>query len=495
MTVAPGAWPSNPLDPVRGAVGRSRLDLERAPLHHAEVVGTMRAVMPVLGAVALLLPLLACGASEPLEPLRLELPIDASHRSALIAVQHDDTLQTLVAADIVEGLIPPLIHSLPSEAQITVTAMLYEATLADHGFEAGPVAMAGPDDRTRALPMANQVRETQLDDGAFSGWRVASALPAELADVRVPALDPCAAFNPEEVSLGNAAVPSSVLALDDSWALVMTEGAEVYFTNGDRVVRQAVPVPLYSGYRRDDGRVWLGGQAGAVFSAVFSVDPEPQLELTAEGTVLSREDVIDLVGAPDGPVEHFAMTSNREEEVWGAFEWFDGERWRVPGLRRNTPHDATWVAPGFGLFASFFRDGEVWGARDGQEMSIDVTSVLLGNVVVIEQVPGFGLVAATTGGDVHQLSDGGEWRRITGSTSHRIGDVHGYEDGLVFLRGSGVAHYPLDGSECPDSALFQSDYEALNRMDVVGQNVIVPLVAREGVSVDEQHVGWFRRLD
>ncbi len=449
--------------------------------------------MPVIGAVALVLS--ACGSSGPLDPVRLELPIDASHRSALIAVQHDDALQTLVGADIVDGIIPPLLHSLPEDAQITVTAMLYEATLADHGFEAGPVAMAGPDDLTRALPTANQVHETQLDGAAFAGWRVAAALSAELADVRVPALDPCAAFNPEEVSLGNAAVPSSVLALDDSWALVMTEAAEVYFTNGAQVVRQAVPVPLFSGYRRDDGSVWLGGQGGAIFRAVFTAQPEPQLELTAEGSVLSAEDVIDLVGAPDGPVEHFAMTSNREEQVWGAFEWFDGQRWRLPGLRRNTPHDATWVEPGFGLFASFFRRGEVWGARDGQEMSIDVSSVLLGNVVVIEQVPGFGLVAATTGGDVHRQSDSGEWRRITGSTSHQIGDVHGYEDGLVFLRGSGVAHYPVDGSECPDSALFQSDYEALNRMDVVGPNVIVPLVAREGVSVDEQHVGWFRRLD
>ncbi|CAN0598593.1 unnamed protein product, partial [Laminaria digitata] len=131
-----------------------------------------------------------------------------------------------------------------------------------------------------------------------------------------------------EISLGNAAVPSSVLALDDSWALVMTEAAEVYFTNGAQVVRQAVPVPLFSGYRRDDGSVWLGGQGGAIFRAVFTAQPEPQLELTAEGSVLSAEDVIDLVGAPDGPVEHFAMTSNREGEVWGAFEWFDGQRWR-----------------------------------------------------------------------------------------------------------------------------------------------------------------------
>lgn len=448
-------------------------------------------------ALGILVPslLLSCGPAEVADPLRLELPIDDSHRSALIAVQEDDALRTLVAADIVEGIIPPVLHSLPADARVTVTAMLYETPLSEHGFEAGPVAMAGPDDLTRSLPTANQVHETQVDDGAFAGWRAAATLSAELADIRVPALDPCAGFNPEEVSLGNAAVPSSVLALDDRWALVMTEGPEVYFTNGAQVVRQAVPVPLYSGYRRDDGSIWLGGQGGAIFRAVFAVDPEPQLELTDEGSVLSAEDVIDLVGAPDGALEHFAMTSNREEEeVWGAFEWFDGERWRVPGLRRNTPHDATWVGRGFGLFASFFRDGEVWGARDGQEMSIDVTSVLLGNVVVIEQVPGFGLVAATTGGDVHRQSESGEWRRITGSTSHRIGDVHGYEDGLVFLRGSGVAHYPLDGSECPDSALFQSDYEALNRMDVVGENVIVPLVARQGVSVDEQRVGWFRRL-
>lgn len=448
--------------------------------------------MSAFSVLALGSALAACGSDLPTEPVRFDLPIGPAHRAVIVGVQVDDELVALVAADIVDGGIPPVLQDFPPAGRVEVTALLYDTPLASQGLQPGTVAPASNSDVARPLPASVEVHQARLGAATFVQWSRTDILPAALAGFRVPAFDSCVRFDPEEVSLGDVSPPTSVLALDDTWALVMTEGAEVFFVDGSRVVRQAVPLPLFSGYRRTDGSVWLGGADGAIFRGTFTANPEPQLELTRDGTVLSREAVIDLVGAPDGPLEHFALTSNRQEQTWGALEWFDGETWRMPGVPRNTPHDATWVEPGFGLFASFFRGGDMFGARDGEEVSIQVTTVLFGNVVVIEQVPGFGLVAATTAGDVHLKAEGGEWRRIFGSTTQRIGDVHGYEDGLVFLRGAGVGHYPADGAECPDSALFASDFEALDRMDVVGKHVVVPLVAREGTSVAEQHVGWFR---
>lgn len=452
-----------------------------------------RALVPV-GVAALTLAAAGCGEDDPLGPLRLELPVRARHRAAIIELRSGDEPGTLVAADVVDGIIEPVMRNLEPDVVTQVTALLYEVPLAELSIPPGAVAALAPGSDGRPLPPPSEIHRADVDGAAEASWTALSALPEDLGSVRLPPLDLCARFSPRGVSLGDSASPTSALALDDTWALVMTEGPEVFFVDGARVVRQAISTPLSSGYVRADGEVWLGGAGGAIFRGVFTADPEPQLTLTREGTVSSAERVIDLVGAPDGAIEHFAMTSNDDpDEVWGAFEWFDGERWRQPGLRRNTPHDATWVARGFGLFASFFREGEVFGVRDGRETSIVVSSVLLGSVVVIEQIPGLGMVAATTAGDVHVQPPGGDWRRITGSTTQRIGDVHGYDGGLVYLRGTAVAHYPPDGALCEDSALLSPDRTSLNRMDVVGADVIVPLVAREGATVSEQQVAWFER--
>lgn len=455
--------------------------------HHRGVGGARWMVWVLVG-------LAGCGADEAADPLRLELPIRAEHQAVVVGLEVDGSPVALTAADILGGEIPPVLQALSEDGAVDVTALLYASSLEALELEAGPLTPSTAVEGTRPLPEAAEVHRAHLEGAETAGWRALDELPPALAAVRLPAVDPCVRFEPQRLSFGVAQPPTSALAVDDTWALIMTEGPEVFFTDGSQVVRQDVPVPLFSGYRRADGEVWLGGDDGAIFRGAFTASPEPQLTLTRDSTVRSDEDVIDLVGAPDGPLEHFAMTTNREEEQWGAFEWYDGAQWRVPGLRRNTPHDATWVERGFGLFTSFFRDGEIFGARDGQETSIEVTSVLLGNVVVIEQVPGFGLVSATTAGDVHRLGEDGVWRRITGSTTHRIGDVHGYEDGLVFLRGTAVAFYPADGTECPDSALFAPDEEALNHMEVVGEHVVVPLVDRDGGGLAEQHVGWYARM-
>lgn len=443
-----------------------------------------------------------CGPASFEDPVRLNIPILPQHRSVIVGVEEDGARPQVFAADIVDGVVPAVMWSFDPESTIEVTALLYDEPLMSSELEPGPLELVPPGDDTRSLPSTREIRQITVREARPTEWRQLDALPAPITSLRVADKTSCIFFLPNAISLGDSAEPASVLAMDDTWALVMTyagkqpeRAPEVFFVDGQQVIRQEVPVSLLSGYRRDDGEFWFGGQGGAIFRGQFTGSPVPHLELTAQGRVSSGEDVIDLSGAPDGDVEHFALTNNRRQAPGGTFEWFDGIRWYNPYGRRTAPHDATWVARGYGLFASFYRDQTVEGARDGVATEIVVSSVLLGSVTTVERIPGYGLVAGTSAGDVHVDRGDGQWERITGSTTQTIWEVHGYEDGIVYLRGDAVAQLPADGSICDDAALFMPDYEAQPNFDVVGEHIVVPLRIRESDpgQVGAHYVAWYQR--
>jgi len=417
---------------------------------------------------------------------RVDVPITDQHRSMIVSVRIGEQV-SLRALSISEGqTIQPFNASFSLEDEVEITALLYDLTLEEMALAEGTVEPALDSEKQRALPPADDIAQLTIRDRMQSEWSDVP-LPQRLADVRITAPDRCRVFSGDVVSLGMGATPAFVLALDDRWLLVGTRGREVFFVDSDRnVVKQEVPVAFFDGYRETGGTVWLGGERGAVYTGSF--DPSPRLMLASSSTVSSREDVISLVGPPDGvPNERFALTNDRgASEEWGTFEWFDGTSWRVPGLRRNTPHDATWVAPGFGLFASFYRDTTVYGARDGAETQIEVTSVVFGSVVEIEQMPGLGLVAGTSAGEVHLQPDGGAWRSIAAVNIQEIQSVQRYEDGIVYLAGSTLIQW-VDDAVC-DATPPASDLDVVRSMAVLGGDVIVPL---QGEPIGEQSLAWY----
>jgi hypothetical protein len=451
-----------------------------------------------------ILALAACSDPEP-ERFRLEVPIEDGDRAMIVGVEVGSSAMVNAIAIGEAGTIDqPLDIGFPLEDELAVTALLYRQTLDDLSLEAGAIQAESDPEKQRPLPRADRVERITVRDGAPSEW-AESELPRPLDELRITAPDRCGAFVPRAVPIGEGGQPVFVLALDDRWVLVATntrllpgESPSVVFLDRDgNAVRQTgLPSSFFDGYREDGGTIWLGGEGGVVYRATFTSNPEPSLAVVATSTVGSREDIISLVGPPSGaPFEQFALTTNRDPNgQWGAFEWFDGQRWIQPGLRRNTPHDATWVAPGYGLFASFYRETLVYGARDGAEIEIQVASIVFGSVVEIEAMPGLGLVAGTSGGEVHLMRDG-VWSLIANVNTETINGLARYEDGLVYLSGDNMIRWVDPDTACEENVIDRIDLAFVRSLAVLGTDVIVPLVARGALEdqVGEQFVGWFER--
>lgn len=443
-----------------------------------------------------------CGDPEPVT-LRVDIPLEDTHRAVIVGVEVAGELTVHASPVTSERTIEPIQTPFSLEGDVSVTALLYEQTLEDLDLNAGALRYEEDPEKQGPLPSADRIEHLTISGGLASDWTTEADVPEPLADFRITQEDPCGTFTPEVVSLGMGGEPTFVLAVDDRWFIVGTStrlipGADpsvfAVDRDGNSVKLGGMPSSFFDAYQEEDGTIWLGGEGGVVYRATFSATPDPRLEVVVSSTVSSREDIISLVGPKSGtPREQFALTTNREDEQWGAFEWFDGSDWRAPGVRRNTPHDATWVGPGYGLFASFFRDGMVYGARDGVEISIEVSTVVFGSVVVIEQMPGLGLVAGTSGGEVHLQPDGGGWSHIGGLSTEPVEEVHPYLGGLVFTSGNGLFRYVAGEDLCP--AVGLPDLQLGPSITVLGEDVIVPLIDPDlgEAELGPQQIALFRR--
>ena len=68
-------------------------------------------------------------------------------------------------------------------------------------------------------------------------------------------------------------------------------------------------------------------------------------------------------------------------------------------------------------------------------------------------------------------------------------------EGLVFTRGNALGQYLGPDVECDDAALFAPGMEAVFHLDVVGENVAIPLRSRDRgeAELGEQHIAWYER--
>jgi hypothetical protein len=449
--------------------------------------------------------LLALGCEADPIALRLDVPISPGDRSAIVGIELGSRVRVHAAAISAGGTIDPIAFEFALDEPVAVTGLLYDRELADLDLTPGPLVEELDPARQRPIPTPGRIQRTVIAEATALEWREEADLPPALLAYRIPSPDPCGGFDAEAIPLGDGGEPTFALALDDRWALIgastrraPSESPHVFFADrdGNVVKLDGMPSSFFDGYREDGGTFWLGGERGVVYRATFVRDPSPRLDVVASSTVVSREDIISIVGPASGsPREQFALTTNRgPDEEWGAFEWFDGAGWSVPGLRRNTPHDATWVEAGFGLFASFYRDQTVYGARDGVETSIDVTSLVFGSVIEIESMPGLGLVAGTSAGEVHLERPGGGWVQISSFDLQPVIALHRYEGGIVFANGNSLVRWIDPDRVCDGHIVDRAGIAFQRSIAVVGRDVVVPLrdTSRGEDTIGEQYVGWFR---
>lgn len=442
------------------------------------------------------------GCADPTsEGLRIEVPVRPGDRAFVLGIERNGAELFVAARDLgAEGVVEPVVMDLGSGDTIDFTALFYDRPLAEVGLTDGRLRPDPEARGERPLPDPDRVEQLRLVDGSPTGWQPRDTPPRALASFRLAA-PTCPVLVGRLISVGIAPVLTFALALPPHWVLLGTrahqpEDRRVLFVSaeGTSFAQAGLPASLTSGYREDDGRIWLGGEGGLVMAATLEARPEPSLRMVAGGTVSSGEEVIDLAGPPNGvPDERFALTaSTNASETWGAFERFDGASWQQVGPRRNTPHDAAWVAPGYGLFASFFRNGELLGIRDGMEIAEVVDSLVLGNVVRVERIPGLGLAAGTTGSEVHLRREGrSEWRRLYSATTEGITALHAYRGGIAFMAGRTLFVWRPDGEVCGPYGVPGVSASAVTGMTVLDHDIIVPVIDGEEPGLTERFVVWF----
>ena len=350
------------------------------------------------------LALLLVACSGPPGPLgfRVDVPVEPEDRALILSVEGQDRFE-LIALEISEaGLIEPLDVGFDLSESLTLTALLYDEPLETIGLEPGPVQRISGGGR--ALPDPDRMSQLSYGQRAVTDWVEQSQLPESLQQVRLERINACNRFTPVVVPLGLAGSPQLVLALDQRWVFVGTYSAVSFLVDREgAVIRlEDLPTSFLAGYVERNGRIWLGGADGVVYEATLDAQA-PSLGVSAVSTLASGQPIWALDG-PDGAGEQVALGwSPGVEGNWSSVEHFDGTSWAAPLGTRRDPHNITYAKEGLAFYATHFRDAELRALQDRQELCTWVETLNFGHLIEIQSIPELGLVAGTSGSEVHLL--------------------------------------------------------------------------------------------
>ncbi len=464
--------------------------------------------MRQLPAIALLVScLVGCG-QEPPPNLRVDIPVVTGDRALLLHVR-GETITELHAVSISEsGEIDPLSVPLPVRESVSLTALFYQQTLESMRIPSGLLTSAG---EGRALPSAPRIEryeQMSLVDPTPGSWVPQTALPNDLEMFRLPALNDCGTFEPTVVSLGEAASPQLVLALDDRWVFVGTHSRTSFLVDAEGTVVRLddLPSSFLAGYTETTGKIWLGGERGVVYEADFD-SQTPSLTVTASSTTASGMPIWGLTGPANGtPNERFSLGwSPGVNGNWGSLEHFDGQDWWYRENRRD-PHNVSYVQEGLALYATHFRGAQVQGVENREIRCTYVNALNFGNILELNNIPGLGLIAGGSGGELMRLQapptiidceaqPGAQdnWETLSiAPSSQAIIATHAYPSGLVFLSyrqgtGSLMTQYVEGQAPCAPHLIDRADLSLGSTVTVVGLSVVAPLV--EGDPEDLNRAG------
>lgn len=274
-------------------------------------------------AVALLL--LAACSSDPSPALRLELPIAANHRAAVIAIERKDELEAY-AQEITAQQLEPLTASL--EGEPTVTVLLYTQTLAELFITPGRLT---PAQNGAALPQADV--ELTAQPGLKDSWSSGQQRSPALADFRFEGGQTCRTFEDEDLSLpdGHALWALGVPGLG---VLVQTDSRALHLYKPDRSrVLLNGDLHTYAAMLAEDGSLWLAGESGVIWSATIENE---LLALTPALTVPSFYGVKTLDGDPASDL--FVQDDVRDVYHYDGSTWthldYVSDRGRGVGVKR-----------------------------------------------------------------------------------------------------------------------------------------------------------------
>lgn len=348
-----------------------------------------------------------CGASE---ALVLPWPELARAAGAVFFAVHDGATRPSVFAAEVDGAVARIELQAPLTASGAIYAIRDAHSLEAHGLTAGPVATASGEAGRPFAPVEVLVFDSEAGEAR---WRPAG-LPAELLGFRFESRVPvsrCAALRKVAEYPYGELVPEgtripSLIALDDERLLVLAaagQRAVVLTVTGSQSVDLGVavnPRTARSTYRAPDGELFVGEYGGAVYRG--RVETGFRLETTLEAPPRPEElrdhpaSVRALEGSrdPGQPLELYAATYANFYRVRPQVELLYE---RPPEGNGRQVGNIAWLAPGRVLFTL---DDEriVHELRNGQRR-VALATVDVGGLAF---VPGFGAIAITWDGRMHQ---------------------------------------------------------------------------------------------
>lgn len=418
-----------------------------------------RASLPLLFLVSL-----AGGACAPEQAFVALPPLDSEVRSWIVARGEGPTLR-IIAGDAEHAA---TFAALDAPAPLELAA--FDVSLGTLGL--APGAYVPPTTaRTATLPTAHAVYASEVDEGEATAW-TSIAAPALLADVRVPAPDPCARFSAEvrslprdsDVDWGLSVDPDTALLggpLETTLVVLRTDESPRLMTL-TASTGTTTPVAPRSAFLDRRGRLWMGDEDGGLWvgtlpAALDHAVFEHRVRRSPHGTIVA------LTGDPDDPErELLAMTSRARVLQLNGRGWRVLDRFEeVPGSDEN--HGVAWVAPGR-AFASAASWPEVHALRDGvvEPVMVNDGEVGVGALAAL----GDGRVAAGMSTGLVALYEDGTWRRL-GRGALAL-DLHAFlrwRGGFVYAGAFGyVGQWHPDTSFCPvssEAALASASVRAL----------------------------------
>jgi len=384
------------------------------------------------GAALGVLCLIACSEPEPL--LRLNLPVDGAHQSALIAIT------PAPGADIVFWVLDleapmPAMTGFRTGSDLRVTALLFARTVTELGLSPGPLTLAPPHVVSRRLPRAHRLVSTEVIAGQARSWNTLTALPEALATARLAVTPKCQAISVAPVPWqaearlrwitpwrpADAPNPTyALLGLADAsvHTLSMGEGRALAWPGATAPIDAAYPGPegtvLHS---VGEGQVWIArpdpevarfssqqhGLMAAHFRSFWMSGP-PEIE---DAVYLLATEWHSGEGADNGHLVRYHLSGKEG----GSLHYFPPQ----PGQPKVNEGDLAWVGSDEVVALWPYADDHVTRYVRG-----DVHTELLPQPRQVEHVDGWGTVVSTEDGRLFYRRDAADTWQLIASHDRRI---------------------------------------------------------------------------
>lgn len=387
--------------------------------------------------------LLGCGSTE----LTIPLPLEPETKSVVLALEHEGELAVFAIDAVVEegGRRFPLQRVLSSDADLALTALLYDVPLDRLDLAAGEIPRAAAGEETRPLPDAGGRYRAVLSGDELSEWATIAALEGELASFRIRA--------PVRETACDGITATTVLFADEGlgFARAGVMGRELAYATKGRPGRtlhaitreggQTIGVPGWSSTfdlaADHRGNLWVSDFGGMIArldagGAVLATVPVPILDgavlsQTTGGGVIAYDATRAYALTESSTVATLAVTfpvpivravfasTERALAVTQTQMWvLDGGEWRVE-------HEAE------GLGVSFlFGDDEVLGfvhpsygvlVRDERRRRFEpLPDPAVGAPLFGGRPLGSGRLLITGDGGIARIWDGREWCNLVTGT-------------------------------------------------------------------------------